>query len=94
MIRPLNDRVVCQRVEAKKTTSCGIILPDVSQTKSRQANVLAVGPGRLLEDGSRSQMEVKVGDVVILGAFAGHDVVVGSDELVIVSESELLGVVS
>ncbi|MFU8816700.1 MAG: co-chaperone GroES [Pseudomonadales bacterium] len=91
-IRPLHDRVVVRRVEEETTTAGGIVLPDSAAEKPSQGEVLAVGPGKTLDNGDVRAPDVKVGDKVLFGQYAGSTVKVGSDELLVLSESEIFGV--
>jgi chaperonin GroES len=87
---PLDDRVVLQRLEAEEKTQGGIVLPDTAKEKPQKGKVIAVGPGRLLDDGTRAAVEVKVGDTVLFGRYAGTEVTIDRKEYVIMKESELL----
>ena len=89
-IRPLYDRILIERIEAKDTTESGIIIPDAAKEKAQTGNVVAVGGGRVTPDGKTIPMQVKVGDVVFFGKYSGTDA--GNDYLVI-REEEILGVV-
>ena len=90
---PLGDKVVVKRVEADTTTSGGIVLPDSAQGKPREGRVLSVGDGRQLRDGTRAPHQVSEGDRVLFGAFAGTEVAVDGDELLIMAEDEIMAVV-
>ncbi len=90
---PLGDKVVIKRLEAETTTAGGIVLPDVAQTKPRQGRVLSVGDGRLLPSGARATHQVSEGDRVLFGSYAGTEVDVNGQRLLIVSEDEILAVV-
>lgn len=95
-IKPLGNRVLVQRTKAK-TTKGGILLPDSAQEKPREGKVIAVGPGKLNDSGTLETPEVKVGDRILFGAYAGTEIkdAAGDDEeLLILSESEILGVLS
>ncbi len=92
-IRPLNDRVVVKRIEEEKKTAGGIVLPGSATEKPSQGEVVAVGPGKLLDNGSRSDMSVKAGDQVLFGQYAGNTVKVDGDELLVMNESEIFGVI-
>lgn len=92
-LKPIADRVLIRRDQAPGATKGGILLPDVAKEKPTRAEVLAVGPGRLLADGTRGAMQVKPGDVVLLGKYAGNDVEVDGESYTLVSESEILTVV-
>jgi chaperonin GroES len=91
---PLNDRVVVRRDEEEKTTASGIVLPGSAAAKSHRGAVLDVGPGRLLESGETAKMPVKIGDVIVFGAYSGSNTVkVDGEELLIMSASEILAIV-
>ena len=93
-IRPLQDRVVVRRKEEETKTSGGIVLPGSAAEKPSQGEVVAVGPGRTLDNGETRPVDVKVGDVVVFGKFAGNNTVkVDDEELLILNESEIFGVV-
>lgn len=89
-LRPLDDRVVVEPNEAEETTAGGILLPDTAKEKPQRGTVVAVGPGRLLDNGNRSEMTVAVGDTVIYGKYSGAEIKVGDDEYKIVRESDIL----
>ena len=92
-IRPLHDRVVVRRKEEEKTTAGGIVLPGSAKEKPNQGVVLAVGNGRILDNGESRPVDVKVGDVVVFGKYAGSDTIeVDGEELVILSESDIKAV--
>lgn len=91
-LRPLGDRVVVERSEAEEKTAGGIVLPDTAKDKQKQGRVIAVGPGKRLDDGTVVAPEVKVGDRVVFGAYAGSEVKLDGKELLILNESEILGV--
>ena len=91
-IRPLHDRVVVRRVEEDATSAGGIVLPDTASEKPSQGNVLAVGPGKVLDDGSVRAVDLKVDDRVVFGQYGGSTVKVDGEELLILSESEIFGV--
>ena len=89
-IRPLDDRVVVQPVDAESTTAGGIVLPDSAREKPQRGTVLAVGPGKLLDNGNRGTLSVGVGDVVIYGKYGGSEVEVDGEEVKILRESDIL----
>ena len=91
-IRPLQDRVVVKRKEEETKTAGGIVLPGSATEKPSQGVVVAIGPGRYMEDGSVRKVDLKVGDKVIFGKYASNTVKVGDEELLILSESEIYGV--
>ena len=89
-IRPLDDRVVIKPEDAEETTAGGIVLPDSAKEKPQRGTVVAVGPGKLLDSGSRGTLSVAVGDVVIYGKYGGSDIEVDGDEVKILRESDIL----
>src|SRR5262245_49095112 len=89
-IRPLDDRVVVEPLEAEDTSPGGILLPDTAKQKPQRGRVLAVGPGKLLENGQRSTLAVAKGDEVIYGRYAGNDIEVERREIKILRESDIL----
>ena len=89
-IKPLDDRVVVQPLEAEEKTAGGIVLPDSAKEKPQQGKVIAMGPGKLLDDGSRAELSVKKGDTVLYGKYSGTEVTVDDKELVIMRESDIL----
>ena len=91
-IRPLHDRVVVRRVEEDTTSAGGIVLPDTASEKPSQGEVLAVGPGKAMDDGSVRAVDLQVGDRVIFGQYGGNTVKVDGEELLILSENEIFGV--
>lgn len=91
-IRPLHDRVVVRRLEEEAKTAGGIVLPDSAAEKPSQGEVLAVGPGKTLDNGEIRALDVKVGDKVVFGQYGGSTVKVDGDELLILSEGEIFGV--
>ena len=91
-IRPLHDRLVVRRLEEETTTAGGIVLPDSAAEKPSQGEVLAVGPGKTLDNGDVKPVDVKVGDKVIFGQYGGSTVKLDGEELLILNESEIFGV--
>jgi len=91
-IRPLHDRVVVRRLEEDTVSAGGIVLPDSASEKPSQGEILAVGPGKLLDNGSQQAPDVSVGDKVVFGQYAGSTVKIDGEELLILSESEIFGV--
>ena len=89
-LQPLDDRIVIKRLEAEEKTAGGIVLPDSAKEKPQKGEVLAAGPGKLLENGKRAEMEVKVGDTVLFGKYSGSEVKVSGEECVIMRESDVL----
>ncbi len=92
-IRPLHDRVLVKRIEAQEQVRGGIIIPDTAKEKPQEAEVIAVGPGKLLEDGKRSPMDVKAGDRVLMGKYSGSEIKLNDQDYVILREDEILAVV-
>lgn len=89
-LRPLDDRVVVQRLEAEETTAGGIILPDAAKEKPQKGTVIAVGEGKLLDSGTRATPDVAAGDIVLFGKYAGTEVNVEGEEYLIMRESDIL----
>ena len=92
-LKPLADRVVVKKVEAEEKTAGGIVRPDTAKEKPQQAEVLAVGPGKLDEKGTRHPMELKVGDKVLFAKYSGTEVKIDGTEYIILSERDILAVV-
>ena len=92
-LNPLDDRIVIKQSEAEEKTSGGIILPDTAKEKPQIGKVVAVGPGKLLNDGKRSPMSVKINDEVFYSKYMGNDVEIDNDKYVILRESDVLGIV-
>jgi chaperonin GroES len=92
-IRPLHDRVIVKRLEAERTTASGIVLPDSAGEKPDQGEILAVGPGKRDDNGKQVALDVKVGDRVLFGKYAGQTVKVDGQELLVLREEDLVGVV-
>jgi chaperonin GroES len=93
-IRPLHDRVLVRRVEEAETVRGGIIIPDSAKEKPQQGEVVGVGDGKLLEDGSRAKIDVKVGDRILFAKYSGSEVKIEGNEYLVVREDEILGVLS
>ncbi len=91
-IRPLHDRLVVRRLEEETTSAGGIVLPDSATEKPSQGEVLAIGPGKTLDNGDVKPLDVKVGDKVIFGQYGGSTVKIDGEELLILNESEIFGV--
>ena len=89
-LQPLADRVIVKPIEKEEVTKGGIVLPDTAKEKPQEGQVLAVGPGRLSEDGKRLAMDVAVGDVVVYTKYGGTEIKIDGDELVILRESDIL----
>lgn len=91
-LEPLGDRVIVRAVEQEPRTKSGIYLPDTAKEKPQEGEVIAVGPGKVLEDGTRVPMDVKVGDKVIFAKFAGTEVKIGEEKLLIMSQSDIMAI--
>ena len=92
-IRPLHDRVIVKRVEAERTTASGIVIPDSAGEKPDQGEVLAIGPGKRDDNGKQIALDVKVGDRVLFGKYAGQAVKVDGQEVLVMREEDIMGVV-
>ena len=92
-IRPLHDRVLIKRIEAEEQVRGGIIIPDTAKEKPQEAEVVAVGPGKMNDDGKRQPMDVKKGDRVLIGKYSGSEIKVDDNDYVILREDEILAVV-
>ena len=93
-LRPLGDRVVIHPTAREEMTKSGIVLPDTAKEKPQEGSILAVGPGRVLDDGKRESKDVKVGQKVLYGKYAGTEFKIDGDELLIVSQKDILAVVT
>jgi chaperonin GroES len=91
-IRPLGDKIIIKRVDAEQTTKGGIVLPDTAQEKPKRGIVQAVGDGRLLDDGSRGEMQIRKNDEVVFTSYAGTEIKMNGEEYLIMDESDVLGV--
>ena len=92
MLRPLGDRIVVRPGKEEEVTRGGIVLPDTARKKPREGEVLAVGPGKMLDSGERAPVEVSVGDVVVYSEYGGTEITVDGEELVILDEGSILAV--
>lgn len=92
-IRPLHDRVVVKRLEEETTSPGGIVIPDNAKEKPIQGKVVAVGPGKRLDNGDFAAVAVKIGDVVLFGKYAGTEIKLGGQELVVMREDDIVGVI-
>jgi chaperonin GroES len=90
--RPLHDRVLLRRIEEKETVKGGIIIPDTAKEKPMEGEVISVGPGKVMEDGKRSPMDVKAGDRVLFGKYAGTEIKIDDKDYIIMREEEILAV--
>ena len=93
-LRPLGDKILIKRVEAETKTKSGIVLPDSAKEKPKRGKILAVGTGKRLDDGTVAAMTVKVGDEVIFTSYAGTEIKLDGDEVMIMSEDDVLAVVA
>ena len=93
-LQPMGDRVVIKPAAREETTRSGIVLPDTSKEKPQRGEVIAVGPGRTTDDGTRVALEVKVGDTVLFAKYAGTEFKLDDDELLILSEKDILAVIA
>ena len=91
-VRPLHDRLLVRRLEEKETARGGIVIPDTAREKPMEGEVLAVGNGKLLENGTKLALEVKVGDRVLFGKYSGTEITVDGEEVLIVREDEVLAI--
>jgi chaperonin GroES len=91
-IRPLHDRVIIKRVEEETTTAGGIVLPGSAAEKPSEGTVLAVGNGKLLENGETRPLDVKVGDRVLFGKYSGNEVTVDGEEVIVMREDDIMAV--
>jgi len=89
-LQPLDDRVVVKRLEAEEKTAGGIVLPDTAKEKPQRGEILAVGPGKLLDSGKRGPMDVSVGDTVLFGKYSGNEIELEGDEVVIIRMDDVL----
>ena len=92
-IRPLHDRILVKRLEEERTSKGGIIIPDTATEKPIQGKVVAVGNGKILEDGSVRKLDVKIGDKVLFGKYGGTEVKVDGDELLVMREDDIMAVI-
>lgn len=92
-LRPLHDRVIVKRLDQETKTASGIVLPEAATEKSDQGRVLAIGNGKILEGGKVLPLDVKVGDIVLFGKYAGQSVKVEGEELLVIREEEIMAIV-
>jgi chaperonin GroES len=92
-LRPLHDRIVVRRIEEAEEMRGGIYIPDTAREKPQQGEVIAVGSGRIIENGQRVPMEVRTGEVVLFGKYSGTEVKIDSEDLLILRESDVLGII-
>jgi chaperonin GroES len=91
-LRPLGDRVLIKRVHQRETTAAGIIIPDTAKEKPQEGKVVAVGKGKLLADGKVAPPDVKPGDTIVFGKYAGNDIVIDAEEHLVLHEEDILAV--
>ncbi|MFH0786374.1 MAG: co-chaperone GroES [Pseudomonadota bacterium] len=92
-IRPLHDRVIVQRIEEEEKTKGGIIIPDTAKEKPQEGKVIAVGAGKILDNGTKVSLDVKVGDKILFGKYAGTEIKIEGDEYLMMREDDILGVI-
>ena len=92
-IRPLHDRVIVRRLEEERKTAGGIVIPDTAKEKPIQGEVIAVGKGKILENGQVRPLDVKAGDKVLFGKYSGTEVKVGNEELLVMREEDIMGII-
>jgi len=92
-IRPLHDRVLAKRIEEEEQVRGGIIIPDTAKEKPQEAEIVAVGPGKIQDDGSRAPMDVKAGERVLIGKYSGSEIKIDDVDYVILREDEILAVI-
>ena len=92
-IRPLHDRVIVQRIEEEEKTKGGIIIPDTAKEKPQEGKVIAVGAGKILENGTKVPLDVKVGDKILFGKYSGAEIKVEGEEFLMMREDDILGVI-
>ena len=92
-IRPLQDRILIKRLEEEEQVTGGIIIPDTAKEKPQEAEVIAIGPGKVGDDGERLPMDVKVGDKVLVGKYSGSDIKIDGEDYVILREDEVLAII-
>ncbi len=93
-LTPIGDKVVVKRIDAEETTAGGIVLPDAAREKPAEGRILSVGDGAVLVDGSRAELQVSEGDRVLFSSYAGTEVNIDGEELLVMSESDMLAIVS
>jgi chaperonin GroES len=92
-IRPLHDRVIVQRIQEEEKTKGGIIIPDTAKEKPQEGKVIAVGAGKILDNGTKVSLDVKVGDKILFGKYAGTEIKIEGDEYLMMREDDILGVI-
>ncbi len=92
-VKPLHDRILVKRMEEKEMVQGGIIIPDTAKEKPMEGKVVAVGPGKVLEDGKKSKMDIKKGDRILFGKYSGTDIKIEDEEYVIMREDDVLAII-
>ncbi|MGA1861893.1 co-chaperone GroES [Deferribacter thermophilus] len=92
-IKPLQDRVLVKRIEVEEKTESGIIIPDTAREKSQEGEVIAVGPGKVLENGTKIELTVKPGDRILFSKYAGTEIKIDGEEYLIMREDDILGII-
>jgi chaperonin GroES len=92
-VKPLGDKILVKRLEAEETTKGGIVIPDSAKEKPKEGKVIAVGPGRVLDDGSRGKLQVQKGDRVLFTSYAGTEIKIDGDDFLVMDESDVLAIV-
>jgi chaperonin GroES len=92
-IRPLHDRVIVQRIDEEEKTKGGIIIPDTAKEKPQEGKVIAVGSGKILENGTKTTLDVKVGDKILFGKYSGSEIKIEGEEFLMMREDDILGVI-
>ena len=93
-VRPLHDRLLVQRIEEKETVKGGIIIPDTAKEKPQEGKVIAVGNGKILENGTKLELDVKAGDKILFGKYSGTEIKIDGEEVLILREDEVLAVLA
>ena len=92
-IKPLQDRVIVKRLEEEEKTAGGLIIPDAAKEKPQSGKILAVGPGKVMDNGTKVELTVKEGDTVLFGKYAGTEIKIDGEEVLIMREDDILGIV-
>jgi chaperonin GroES len=92
-VKPLHDRILVERIEAEEVRKGGIIIPDTAKEKPQQGKVIAVGPGKVDDDGKRIPMDVRKGNYILFGKYSGNEIRIGDDEYLIMREEDVLAIV-
>ena len=93
-VRPLHDRLLVKRIEEKETVKGGIIIPDTAKEKPQEGEVIAVGNGKILENGTKLALDVKAGDKILFGKYSGTEIKIDGEEFIIMKEEEVLGILT